>query len=146
MSVFRAMIMLSAVAAFISQSASAQDYEMSAGAREYTNSCAACHGAEAKGDGPLAKLLTERVPDLTRIAERNGGVFPIDRVMDLIDGRKPIRSHGGSMPVWGSRYVVEAGDDYGPWGSAAELYVRSRILELAYYLHRLQQRDKPVSE
>ena len=146
MNVVKAFLVIAAAGVLVASSAAAQNLEMSRGEHEYMNSCAACHGAEAKGDGPLAKLLTERVPDLTRIAERNGGVFPIDRVMDIIDGRKQIRAHGDSMPVWGSRYVVEAGDDYGPWGSAAELYVRSRILELAYYLHRIQERDKPASE
>ena len=27
------------------------------GKREYTNSCAVCHGASGKGDGPLASQL-----------------------------------------------------------------------------------------
>lgn len=146
MNLVKAFIGIAAAAATIASSAAAQDDEMSPGQREYMNSCAVCHGAEAKGDGPLAQLLTERVPDLTRISQRNEGYFPIDRVISIIDGRRQVRSHGGSMPVWGSRYVAEAGDDYGPWGSAEELYVRSRILELAYYLQRIQQRGKPAAE
>ena len=42
----------------------------------YMAYCASCHGKDAKGDGPMAKLLKTPPPDLTAIAVRNGGMFP----------------------------------------------------------------------
>lgn len=117
----------------------AQAQKQSRGALEYENSCQACHGAKAKGDGPLAAFLTIPVPDLTTIAKRNDGRFPVEEIMEIIDGRKDVRGHGSPMPVWGTRYKVEAGDEWGPWGSGAELFVRSRILELTFYLQSIQE-------
>ena len=38
--------------------------------------CAACHGSDAKGGGPMAPALKAKVPDLTVLAKRNGGQFP----------------------------------------------------------------------
>ena len=37
---------------------------------------AVCHGKDARGNGPMAKQLKAKVPDLTNIAKRNGGEFP----------------------------------------------------------------------
>jgi len=37
------------------------------GAAVYRSQCTACHGEEAKGDGPAAAALTPRPPDLTRL-------------------------------------------------------------------------------
>jgi len=51
---------------------SAQDKTISAaGAREFSISCAVCHGKEARGNGPLAKLLTVKTPDLTKLSKNN---------------------------------------------------------------------------
>jgi mono/diheme cytochrome c family protein len=66
--------------------------------------CATCHGREGKGDGPTAKALKSPPPDLTRIASRNGGKFPSERIERFVtdggDGLAP--SHGSKeMPVWG---------------------------------------------
>jgi len=48
------------------------------------------------------------MPDLTSIAKRNGGVFPVDRVMMNIDGRAMPRAHGTSeMPIWGNESGVK---------------------------------------
>jgi hypothetical protein len=56
---------------------------------------------EARGDGPLADQLRVRPPDLTLIAKRNGS-FDRERVQRIVDGRKPVKGHGGpDMPVWG---------------------------------------------
>ncbi len=107
------------------------------GAAEYRRSCLACHGAGARGDGPLAAIMTVPVPDLTQIAARREGTFPVQDVFMIIDGRTEIRGHGYPMPVWGTRYREEAGERYGPYG--AERVVRARILELTYYLHGLQR-------
>jgi len=52
----------------------------------YLVNCAACHGPDGKGDGPLAADLDPRPADLTRIAARNDGVFDFAAVMAVIDG------------------------------------------------------------
>jgi mono/diheme cytochrome c family protein len=82
-----------------------------AGSFTYKTYCATCHGKEAKGDGPLADNLRFRPPDLTLLAKRNGGTFPDDLVHRIIDGRKPVKGHGGpDMPVWGDAFKnVESG-------------------------------------
>lgn len=104
------------------------------GNREYANSCAVCHGMKGKGDGPLAKMLVRPPSDLTTIAARNQGQFPLLRVIHVIDGRQNVESHGDrSMPTWGNRYRFEAGGDLADEGT-----VRGRTLALALYLESIQ--------
>ena len=68
----------------------------------YRGYCASCHGTEGKGDGPVASALTSRLPDLTNITQRNGGIFPATRVTKIISGDETILAHGTrEMPVWG---------------------------------------------
>jgi mono/diheme cytochrome c family protein len=62
------------------------------GASLYKAYCAACHGSDATGQGPMAKALKVPPPDLTRIAERNGGMFPMARVESIIAGEEPLTS------------------------------------------------------
>src|SRR3990172_3847623 len=64
--------------------------------------CGACHGPGGKGDGIAGTFMRPKPTDLTRIAERNAGDFPFQRVMETIDGRNTMRAHGDpDMPVWG---------------------------------------------
>ena len=75
--------------------------EMS-GMEMYQQLCSSCHGPSAHGDGPVASLIKIGVPDLTRIAQREGGEFPAEDVRRTIDGRWDRRAHGArDMPVWG---------------------------------------------
>ena len=109
------------------------------GKREFDNNCAACHGSSGKGNGPYAELLRKSPPDLTMMAKRNGGVFPLAQVFEVIDGAGP--GHGSrEMPIWGTEYSVRAAEYYMdvPYDSAA--FVRARILAVAEYLNRLQAR------
>jgi mono/diheme cytochrome c family protein len=109
------------------------------GAIEYRMSCAVCHGEDARGDGPLTQLLTVKPTDLSKLAKRNNGQFPTDRVVETIDGRMQVSGHGTrEMPVWGTRYAAEVGRDYGPYGS--ETVVKTRILELVHYLQTIQEK------
>ena len=80
--------------------AAAQD--VARGAELFAGHCAACHGATAQGDGPMAAVLAVRPPDLTALAAGEGGAFPMERVVRSIDGRTMILSHGGPMPLFGS--------------------------------------------
>ena len=69
----------------------------------YKAYCASCHGADAKGDGVMTPSLRVKPSDLTRLAARNGGTFPLMRIEGIISGEVlPATSHGSSqMPVWG---------------------------------------------
>jgi mono/diheme cytochrome c family protein len=104
------------------------------GALAYRTHCAVCHGKSAQGDGPLADQLRFAPPDLTRIAKRNKGKFDPQSVQRIIDGRFPIRGHGGpEMPVWGDAFL-EPREGYSRDG------VRAKIVELTAYLETLQQK------
>ena len=50
--------------------------------------------SDARGGGPLTQLLTVKPTDLTRLAERNNGRFPTDKVVETIDGRSDLYSLG----------------------------------------------------
>lgn len=109
----------------------AQDADIGAGL--YADSCAACHGASGKGDGDMAGVMTIPAPDITKLAARNDGVFPMLQVIHIIDGRSGVRAHGGPMPVFGRTF---SGDSEGYEGVLA---ARGRILSLAMYLESIQQ-------
>jgi mono/diheme cytochrome c family protein len=87
------------------------------GASIFRNNCAACHGLEGKGDGPVSKVLKRNVPDLTRLSQRNGGVFPSTHVRTTItfgaDDLLP--THGSkTMPIWGPIFhEIEFDQDLG---------------------------------
>ena len=49
------------------------------GHRYFVRYCSACHGAEGRGDGPAASALQSPPADLTRIAQRRGGISPSPR-------------------------------------------------------------------
>ena len=110
-----------------------------AGRREYRNSCAACHGSEGKGDGPLRASLQRSPADLTLLAQRNGGVFPAQRVQQVIDGRTEVKSHGTrEMPVWGERFTNQGNAEYFDVAFNADAYVAARVMLLSEYLNRIQ--------
>ena len=94
----------------------------------YKAYCAACHGPEAKGNGPAASTLKFPPSDLTRISARNGGTFPLMRIERIISGEEERRGHG-AMPTWGPVFSqVDRDQDLG----------RVRIDNLARYLRDIQ--------
>lgn len=111
--------------------------QMDLGKREYDANCASCHGADGKGNGPANEFLKRSASDLTTLAKRNGGVFPVARVYQTIEGAGA--AHGSrEMPIWGRDYQVKAAEYYMDVPYDAEAYVRTRILALVDYLNRLQ--------
>ena len=91
--------------------------------------CASCHGTSAKGDGPLAGSMKNRPADLTQIAKRNGGTFAATQVARTIDGRSPVKGHGGGeMPVWGDAFAKS--------GDSAQ--VEQKIQSLVSFLESIQ--------
>jgi mono/diheme cytochrome c family protein len=103
------------------------------GAKLFKTYCASCHGAEATGNGPVAPALRQTPADLTRIAKRNGGMFPADRVHRIIAGRE-IESHGDrEMPVWGDAFTTTR--EVQPRDGAD-----TRIAAIVRYLESIQER------
>lgn len=104
------------------------------GARLYFNHCAACHGAQGEGGGPVAAAIQGTVPNLRTLAARNDREFPADSVAAYIDGREVNVAHGDrQMPIWGD---VFRGPDQG----TAKRTVRRRIEALVDFIATLQYR------
>ncbi len=141
---FKWLIIISTIIGF-SACASAQNIDV--GKMEYQSSCAACHGIDAKGNGPVSKELKTRPTDLTVLAKKNNGVFPVNKVHQIIDGRDSLSSHGTrDMPIWGYRFVppqhftLKKADDYiylPP--DSPEALVQGRIIAVIDYLNRIQE-------
>lgn len=100
--------------------------------------CSNCHGADAKGDGKLAPLLSVKPADLTRlITKKDRGEFPAERVRQSIDGRAEVAGHGyREMPVWGD--VFQPMDSEMSEPEKVDVAKR-KIAELVAYLRTLQE-------
>jgi mono/diheme cytochrome c family protein len=114
-----------------------QPPEAASGHDLYQSFCQSCHGDKGKGDGPLAAGLPKKPADLTGIAQRNGGQFPLAKVMSTIDGYTRRNDHGSIMPEMGPMLqdgpmmMVDTGD-------GIETPVPAPLLALAGYLRGLQ--------
>ena len=105
-----------------------------AGRALYLRYCAACHGRDGRGDGPVAPALGEKPTDLTQLAAAHGGEYPLEDVVEAIDGTRTVRAHGVSeMPVWGE---VFRPDPAAPLDRQVE--AGGRVLVIARYLRSLQ--------
>lgn len=125
----------------LSTIAFAQKAKTDLGKKEYDLHCNICHGVDAKGNGFLRASLKVEPPDLTVLAKKNGGVFPAERITGVIDGRVQIASHGsGDMPVWGTRYAVNAAEHFFDAPYDQEAYVHAHVLLLVDYLNRIQEK------
>jgi len=97
--------------------------------------CASCHGADARGNGPVAEFLSVRVPDLTKLAVADGGEFPLDKVYRIIDGQSQMPVHGERhMPVWEYEFFGAEADD-----QSAHQQATDKVNSLVNYLRTLQQ-------
>ena len=95
--------------------------------------CAACHGKEGKGDGPVAPSLKVPPADLTDLSRRNSGKFPPLQVAKTITGPVGTSAHGSrEMPIWGPVFTSMS--------HGHESEVRQRIANLTDYVKSLQQK------
>ncbi|MDU8945638.1 c-type cytochrome [Ovoidimarina sediminis] len=107
------------------------------GQRIFESFCVACHGPEGLGDGPMAPLLEVLPADLTALAERNGGTFPIAAAAGRIDGRDPILSHGGPMPLFG--WFFEGEDTAVKTETGQPMMTSQGIADILAYLETIQR-------
>jgi mono/diheme cytochrome c family protein len=126
--------LLGAAVAASAQETSESIVTESSGPALYKGYCSSCHGPSAKGDGPIAHALRFEPADLTKIAKRAQGQFEADKVHRMIDGRNPVKGHGGGdMPLWGDAFK-RSGNGY------SEELVSHRIDLIVGYLESLQEK------
>jgi mono/diheme cytochrome c family protein len=111
--------------------------DMARGAELFAGHCAACHGAEAGGDGPMTQILAVAPPNLKGLAAAEGGDFPTERVVRAIDGRTLILSHGGPMPLFGmilggDPAVIDAAD-------GTPVITKAAVVDIAAWLAAIQE-------
>ncbi len=103
----------------------------SGGQEAFERHCALCHGLDGRGFGPLADAMKLTPTDLTRLAARNNGEFPANRVADVIRNGGAVLGHGSSaMLAWGN-YFAEKGQPK---------VAKERIADLVGYIKSLQQK------
>jgi mono/diheme cytochrome c family protein len=109
------------------------------GRADFLTYCAACHGVGGKGDGTVAEFLTITAADLTQLRKMNAGLFPRERITEVIDGRFEVKVHGPrDMPVWGDWFSREAASSGARKGAQEEI-VRERINALVGYIETIQE-------
>ncbi len=135
----RTMKLAAGAAAVLSLAGQAGAQSIEFGQSLFQNNCAACHGPEAMGDGPLAVHMEPKPANLRQLSARNDGVYPFGAVWDSIASGS-LSAHGTSlMPVWGDVFMAEAMHrDIHP-GMSAQHMVEARMLALTYYIQTLQE-------
>lgn len=100
--------------------------------------CSNCHGLDAKGR-PGSTGSHAAAPDLTMLAAANNGVFPRERIEQVIrHGPSATPSHGPTdMPVWGTIFrALEPNDTL----------VEIRIHNLVEYVESLQSSGRRFTD
>ena len=107
---------------------------LAAGQDTFRQFCAPCHGVDAKGRGPVARILTTPPADLAQAKRRNGGTFPMDRleaVLTMARGESAgtVALGSSQMPIWGQVFASL---------EASPTLARARVANLLVYLESIQ--------
>ena len=102
----------------------------------FVKNCVSCHGVTGRGDGPLAARLGTAPADLTQIAARREGVWPMLEVLSILDGYLQSTNPREDMPIFEGfldNDMVEFDT-----GNGLKTLVPAKLLEVVYYLETLQ--------
>lgn len=102
----------------------------------FENNCATCHGLDGSGDGHTAEALDVRPPDLTKIASRRGGVWPMLEVMSIIDGYTKRTDARPGMPIISE--VAEGPSVDFDTGNGLVATAPADLISVAIYLESIQ--------
>lgn len=108
----------------------------SPGEQAYQDYCAICHGTRALGDGPMASEMKVPPPDLTLIASRNSGVFPLRAVADTVYGYSG-KHDADLMPEFSP--LLDGPDVAVPKAGETYEVMPMRLAEVVTYLESLQR-------
>ncbi|THH37339.1 cytochrome c [Aliishimia ponticola] len=84
-----------------------------AGGLAFQSNCAGCHGSDGRGGG----TLFEPAPSITGLTQAEGGAFPAQYVVDVLEGHRRSDDFSAAMPDFGGqgmgsgRFVSVAGVD-----------------------------------
>jgi mono/diheme cytochrome c family protein len=108
------------------------------GGLQFRKYCAACHGMDGTGDGPVAATLKKKPANLTLLAKNNGGTFPYEHVFNVISGKEVIAGHGTrEMPIWG--IIFQRSNKPGaPFHTEAQ--VKEKINTIIAYIESIQEK------
>ena len=101
------------------------------GAQLFKTWCASCHGLTGQGNGALAPMLKQAVPDLTQLAAKNGGVYPTTASVESSTGRRSHRARRHRRADLAPPFVQTA-------AAIANLSVRARIDASSVYLEGIR--------
>ena len=103
------------------------------GAQMFKDYCAACHGADGRGDGPAVVFLKTPPPNLRMMAQRNHGKYPALLVNVILTlGPDSTQAHGVlDMPTWGPLFRSLDG--------SREEMVFERIYNLGKFIESIQE-------
>jgi hypothetical protein len=102
----------------------------------YIEHCAACHGMDATGNGPSSGDLATASPDLTKIAARRNGVWPMLEVMGIIDGYTRVTNPRVDMPVLSD--FTEGKSEKFDTGNGQTYWAPANLLSITRYLETIQ--------
>jgi hypothetical protein len=107
------------------------------GASDFADLCAPCHGPTGVGNGEMATELKIKPADLTGLADRNGGTFPLARVMSKIWGYTKGQGAPSMMPEFGP--LLESPTVLVDVGDGIQTPTPQRLIDLADYLVTIQR-------
>ena len=102
----------------------------------FEENCLSCHGPDGKGDGPSAADLNTPPADLTRIAARRDGVWPMLEVMAILDGYNRNTLPREDMPVF-ENFLDNEMSEFDT-GNGVPTLVPTKLIEIVYYLESIQ--------
>ncbi|NNE53597.1 MAG: c-type cytochrome [Sulfitobacter sp.] len=106
------------------------------GALFFAENCVACHGPTGRGNGPIAKDLSNKPVDLTLLSKGNGGTFPTAKALAYIYGNPERADLSRSMPEFGG--AME--DDLVPLEVDGVMTPTPRVLAALFaYLESIQR-------
>lgn len=108
----------------------------------YDQNCVSCHGVDGRGNGPVGVSLVTPPADLTRIAARRDGVWPMLEVMAILDGYNRNTLPREDMPVFES-FLDNDMREFDT-GNGVMALVPTKLLEIVYYLESIQD-PEPTS-
>ena len=106
------------------------------GKQLFLNNCVSCHGVTGQGNGAVAGRLSTQPADLTQIAARRGGVWPMLEVMGILDGYSRGTLPREDMPVFEALLDNEMAEF--DTGNGVNILVPKKLIDVVNYLETLQ--------